>query len=72
MIIDKILDRRDGKKYNPKDFYFDLLMYEDKRISAAMDSGTEDNVKRELARYIIENGYRLSIINYINSVNWIC
>ena len=71
MIIDKILDRRDGKKYNPKDFYFDLLMYEDKRISAAMDYGTDDDVKRELARYIVENGYRLSIINYINSVNWI-
>lgn len=75
MIIDLILDRKDGYPYNVRDFYYDVSAYEAEDghfpISRALDSGTEEDVKRELCNYILENGYNKKICKYINSVNWL-
>lgn len=74
MIIDLILDRKDGfTRYNPKDFYNDCMDYPGiaDGITRAMDYGTEEDVKIELCRYIINNNYNGEICNYINSVQWI-
>ena len=91
MIIDLILDRKDGinkigynngrvitsEKYKPKAFYNELMEYYNtmpelvEPIANAMDEGTEQKVKNELARYIIEQEYNLDIIAYINSVKWL-
>jgi hypothetical protein len=74
MIIDKILDRRAGIVYNPKQFYNEMTMYgvdSGFAIASALDSGEEVDVKRALAIYIIENEYNLDIINYIYQVNWL-
>lgn len=59
--------------YNPKQFYLDVMEYGKTgyNITRAMDGGEEYDVKRELARYIIDNRYSLEIISYINSVNWL-
>ena len=77
MIIDEILERKEGMPYNPKDFY-DYVSYwaEDDTdvgtgIARALDGGTEEDVKRELCKYIKEQGYNPAICDYINSVNWL-
>ena len=75
MIIDLILDRKDGKEYDPRKFYSDVLKYEDwlrnYDISSAMDYGTERDVKRAICDYIRRNGYNTDICNYVNSVKWL-
>jgi hypothetical protein len=73
MIIDKILDRKDGQEYSPKKFYNDIRPYGSigYDILDALDSGTEQEVKKQLSLYIIENDYNNEIVNYINSVSWL-
>lgn len=77
MIIDLILDRRGGVAYDPQQFYFDVLEYRDiwpelsDPITRALDGGTEEDVKRELCKYVNGQGYNPEICDYINSVSWL-
>lgn len=76
MIIDLILDRKDGTPYNPKEFYNDIMKYEsdfnlDRSISNALDYGDEKAVRKALCDYIINQGYNKNICNYINDVRWL-
>lgn len=74
MIIDRILDRKDGTPYNAHDFYFYCLGYMrgiGDKITAALDYGTEEDVKRALCEYVINNEYNPKICDYINSVSWL-
>ena len=83
MIVDLILDRKDNAEfdgidtYNAHDFYMECMEYNGifegiaDGITKAMDYGTEAEVKRELCKYIICNGYNKTICDYINSVKWI-
>jgi hypothetical protein len=71
MVVDCILDRKDGSPYNPREFYQDMLAYEANDISRAMDEGTEEDVKKALCDYIKFNDYNPAICDYINSVNWL-
>ena len=79
MIIDRILDRKDGEPYDPREFYYDMLEYEHTfdfegsgiKISKAMDYGEEEDVKRELCKYIDMMHYSADIKDYIKSVNWL-
>ena len=54
MIIDRILDRYDGDAYSPKEFYnyCNGLSYYGDKIAAAMDGGTENDVRAAIAEYI--------------------
>jgi len=71
MIIDLILDRKDGKQYSPKAFYDDVMNYHyNGYIIDAFDSGKEEAIKDALAKYILVNEYNHKIIDYITSVNW--
>lgn len=77
MIIDEILERKEGMPYNSKEFY-DYVSYWAETdndvgtgIARALDGGTEEDVKRELCKYIKEQGYNPEICDYINSVNWL-
>lgn len=71
MVIDLILDRKDGQEYSAKKFYDRVSEYEAWTIAEALDNGTEENVKASLCNYIIENGYPVTLFQYINSVDWI-
>lgn len=71
MIIDLILDRKDGVEYSPRKFYNEVTNYLNLDIAEALDNGTEEDVKRELCFYIIEGGYNPDLCEYINSVNWL-
>lgn len=73
MIIDLILDRKDGEEYNARDFYYACLHYGEvgDDITRALDSGTEKDVKKALCDYVIDNDYNKNICKYINSVNWL-
>jgi hypothetical protein len=73
MIIDRILDRKDGEQYTPKQFYDDCMAYGvvGHDIAEAMDNKEERDVKKELCFYVIEQEYRLEICDYIMSVNWL-
>lgn len=77
MVIDLILDRRDGESYDPKHFYNECMEYSSifdgmfDAVTAAMDYGTEKAVKEALCNYIKDCEYNPEIMNYINSVNWI-
>ena len=80
MIIDMILDRKGFEEngvmdyYNPRKFYHDMMEYGGSgfAIARAMDCGTEDDVRRELCKYIDRNNYNSQIKEYINKVDWIC
>ena len=77
MIIDLILNRKEGSSYDAKTFYNEVTNWgslgiiEGFKIAEALDSGENADVKRELAKYIINQEYNLNIISYINSVNWL-
>ena len=76
MIIDLILDRKDGTPYNAFDFYRDVMEYEsdfnlDRSISSALDYGDEKAVRKALCDYVINQGYNKNICNYINDVQWL-
>lgn len=65
-------------KYRPDEFYRCIAQYiggcggeNAVRITRAMDSGTEDDVRRELCAYVRENGYPEHVCEYINSRTWI-
>ena len=75
MIIDVILDRKDGAiKYTAAthlkaiyDYATDAGMSD---IARALDSGNEDDVKAALMRYITVCGYPTALLDYIASVRW--
>ena len=76
MIIDLILDRKDGQQYNAREFYSEISQYENifgfrPDISRALDGGINEDVQRSLCAYIDANGWNPKIKNYINSVNWL-
>lgn len=75
MIIDIILDRREGAiNYVPAthlkaiyDYATDAHMSE---LATAVDGGTEDDVKAALMCYISTCGYPLELLDYIARVRW--
>jgi hypothetical protein len=73
MIIDLILDRKDGEAYSPREFYNAVMGYGKvgHLITEMMDEGTELDVKAALCRYIVDNGYNEKICEYVISVNWL-
>lgn len=77
MIIDLILDRKDGCEYNAKEFYNDIMEYSTifdgigDKITFAMDYGTEKDVKKALCDYIIDNEYNPKICDFINNEKWL-
>lgn len=73
MIIDLILDRKDGIPYKPRLFYNAVAGYGEIgwNITEKMDSGNETDVKQAIAEYINDNEYSPEIIKWVNSVNWL-
>ena len=76
MIIDAILDVRDGHGYDAREFYeyvseSEAFFNSDWPISRAMDGGKNEDVQRELCAYIDANGYNPEIKLFINKFNWI-
>ena len=77
MIIDLILDRKDGEQYTVKEFLQGVKRYSGtwpemcKPIIEAFESGQDINVKRQLCLYIDNQGYNPKIKDYINGVNWL-
>ena len=77
MLVDLILDRRDGISYSPSVFEEEVKEYCETFPSCipvydALISGSEDDVKDELCRYIDDEWYGNRLIkDYINSVNWL-
>lgn len=75
MIIDIILDRKDGAiDYTPAthlraiyDYATDSGMRD---LAAAVDGGTEDDVKAALMHYITMCGYPAALLDYIAGVRW--
>ena len=77
MLVDLILDRRDGVSYSPSEFEEEVKEYCETfpsyiPVYDALINGSEDDVKDELCRYIDDewNGSP-PIKDYINSVNWV-
>ena len=77
MIIDLILDRKDGQQYKASSFYYDVMEYAEiwpddaNPITHAMDEGNNDDVRSALCAYIDRQGYKPEIKDYINSVQWL-
>lgn len=78
MIIDLILDRKDGQEYNPQEFYFSVKQYICSAgaatvldITEAMESGNDNRVKTALISYVLENEYSTEVAHYILSQNWL-
>lgn len=73
MIVDMILDRKDGTPYNAKAFY-DYCMEEQTvfgyyiggEIATAMDIKRNEQVQAALCKYIMEQGYNPEICDYIS------
>lgn len=73
MIIDLILDRKDGVPYDPAQFYRDVSCYGKigHGITRALDYGEDLDIRRELCAYIDREGYNAKIKRYVNSVEWL-
>lgn len=72
MLVDFILDRKEGIEYDPRELY-DYCQEEEAYwgVARALDGGTEEDIKGELCGYILGNGYNPDICDYICSVNWL-
>ena len=75
MIIDLILDRKDGDVFDPVTFANEVHDYcevfpELAPIDEALGGGVEQRVKHELCGYVLDGGYAPEICDYINSVAW--
>ena len=76
MLIDIILDRKDGQAYNSRAFYNACMGYAQTfpcclPVVRALDGGTEQDVISELCNYIQEQGYNPEICKYVASVKWL-
>lgn len=75
MLIDLILDRKDGQAYDVNVFADRAGKYAhdlaDYRVINALGMGTEEDVKKALCDYVVGYGYRDKICDFVNSVNWI-
>ena len=73
MIIDLILERKDGKPYSTHAFCCGVKEYGEvgEKIVKAIYSRDEWEVKAALIQYLIDQRYCLTIANYINSVKWL-
>ena len=78
MIIELISERMTSpRKYNQETFYKEvqeISAYLDNDfdyILTTMDTNNDDNVKRALIKYIIENDYSLDHIYLILAFKWI-
>ena len=77
MIVDLILDRKNGQQYKAANFYCEVMEYaefwpdEANPITKAMDEGNDDDVRSALCAYIDRQGYKPEIKDYINSVQWL-
>ena len=74
MIIDVILDRRAGDEYTTNemrrlyDYAMDFKFWD---LAEALDCGDNKDIQRELCQYISDQNYCPTIIDYINSVDWV-
>lgn len=75
MLIDLILDRKDGDKYVVRDLYNYVQDYTDNpdymAVARALDAGTETDVISALCDYISHENYNPEICDYICSVKWL-
>lgn len=77
MLIDVILDRKDGCNYTPEELKYEAFessfandVYKD--VQKAVKSGDEAKVKKELVKYTKNNDYYSpKLEEYINSVTWL-
>lgn len=77
MLIDLILDRRDGCPYDPVLFAFSVNDYNAVfpelcgPVLAALSSHDDSKIKAALCAYVVAGGYNPEICKYINSVSWV-
>ena len=76
MLIDLILDRRDGCKFDPVDFAFGVNDYAAifacvRPVLDALATKCEQAVKYALCGYVLSCGYDPEICDYINAVSWL-
>ena len=71
MIIDEILDRRDGCKYDPEYLVDTAKINGFNNVVKAFESKDENAVKSSLKEYVHENGYSDNVCEYIDSQQWI-
>lgn len=74
MLIDIILDRKEGEIYNPNELYDycqDSVFPFYREVATMIRQGTEEQIKELLCNYIIEQMYNPKLCDYINSVNWL-
>jgi hypothetical protein len=73
MIIDKILDRKDGIPYTQRDFNYILdeaKLFDMNDLANALQSNQNKNIIRELENYIKNNNYNLELVKYVKTQNW--
>ena len=73
MVIDEILDRKDGCKYDPEYLVESAETFGFNYISDAFKSKNEESAKAALNKYVDENdyGHINGIHDYINNQQWI-
>lgn len=74
MLVDIILDRKAGERYNAREMYLycqDSVFPFYRKVAEVMRNGTEEQIKELLCSYIKEEMYNPNICDYINSVNWL-
>lgn len=76
MLIDVILDRRDGVEYDPRELY--SYLQEEGEVfpfywdyARIMDEGTEEEMREALCEYVRQHGYRSELCEYIRSMEWL-
>lgn len=73
MIIDEILDVRDGFKQTPdlKYMYDEATLFRFNDLARALDCGSNKDIQKALCDYIIDCEYNPEICEFINTFDWL-
>lgn len=71
MIVDIILDRRDGEPYSQQAFLDYAIDGEYESVAKALMTNDESVIKQTLKDYLDNNQFNPEIGEYIDSVNWV-
>jgi len=74
MIIDAILDRKDGDEYTAEEMrymYDQATFFGHVELARALDGGDNAHIVEELCKYIDNEEYNPEIKKYVRSVDWV-
>lgn len=71
MIIDEILNAKDGEWFDLKNMYDQAMFFGFFDLASAIDGGENKDIQRNLCKYIDSEEYNTELKYFINNFDWL-